>query len=438
MGWERIWDRVLDLPNKTIRGDGSDAELRPQGNTYKQDYRSTHNVTDLSTAFLGSMEHAGRGAALVALAVLFFIAYWMLAGPVSFIYLRYKKRTEHGWVLFALCALGATALTGLLVRLALRGSPQVKHVSFVQVAPDGNAIVQSRIGLYIPRNGAQSIALADTLPKRASYIMPYPLHPQHASDSSAMLAYLEYEVPLRDRTSSGDPQISIPFRSTLKKLQARWVGQLGGISGRAVVNRDSLKSLSGTLTNNSGVDLQSVWLVYHPTASQDDDAAVRLTERNGLAWPKGASIDLGEVSKKDMSKNDPVGSSWLNAGWMKEVFGVPLLDRMDAVYSDGNRAAVLLSIFDRLAPVAEEKREEAQTTRFELLRRAGRQIDASGVISAGALLILARSADDAPLPLPLRVGGSKVGGEGVVYYQFIVPLERTGPATQPFKADEDK
>ncbi len=98
-------------------------------------------------------------------------------------------------------------------------------------------------------------------------------------------------------------------------------------------------------------------------------------------------------------------------------------------YNNDDRAALLMTIFDRLSPGKITQNLE-RPERYELLRRAGRQFDASGAISAGQMLIFARAEDSAPLPFPMKVEGEQVKGEGVVYYQIIVPMDRGGSATQ--------
>ena len=42
-----------------------------------------------------------------------------------------------------------------MVKLVLRGPPQLQHVTFVHMAPDHETVAQSQFGLYIPRDGKQ-------------------------------------------------------------------------------------------------------------------------------------------------------------------------------------------------------------------------------------------------------------------------------------------
>ena len=98
---------------------------------------------------------------------MFFIGYWLVAGPGSYLYLAGKRRKELSWMIFAASAVAATALTVLVVKLVLRGSPEAHHVSIVRIAGGGpgggyNAVVHSRIGLYIQRDGYQNVALRTT------------------------------------------------------------------------------------------------------------------------------------------------------------------------------------------------------------------------------------------------------------------------------------
>ena len=61
-----------------------------------------------------------------------------------------------------------------------------------------------------------------------------------------------------------------------------------------------------------------------------------------------------------------------------------------------------------------------------------RHLDMSGALAAGKLIVLAETEPGA-MPIPIEVEGDLVTGEGVTYYQFLLPLNRTAlsAATQP-------
>ena len=103
-------------------------------------------------------------------------------------------------------------------------------------------------------------------------------------------------------------------------------------------------------------------------------------------------------------------------------------------FDEMDRAALLMTIFDRIKVGKIVDTSNGRQDRYELLRPGGRQFDASGAISAGQLLIFAK-AEDAELPFGLKVEGQQVKGNGVVYYQVIVPLARTADAAEPMSAE---
>lgn len=453
LGWAQVWDRVFDWPNKTINSERVIlAQNTPQGQgmlaEFKR-YESAQTPTpDLSGTLLKGMEHGGRGAGYVAIAVLFFLGYWVVAGPGSYFFLAARKRTHYSWVMFAACAGVATLLTVGIVKVVLRGAPEVKHVTFVRVAPGGEAVAHSNFGLYIPRDGMQEIELKETLPKRASYVTPYPMHPAHLPDQSSggFVSYLEYDVPVRDRTSTEAAMIRVPYRSTLKKFNAKWVGQVKGtIAGRARVSGQG--RLSGKLINETEVNLHSVYLVFMPTLDSGgrDPVMIQIVDNNEQpAWPAGQVLDLSGLEDRvdrvvDGEAKLTAGSMGffgrLNFQWSRFRFHPSLRGGglgADDAFSEVELGALLMTVFDLVEPskVDENKR------RYELRRRAGRHLDASDAVSTGHMLVFARS--QGPLPFPMRVAGDEpVASEGVNYWQIIVPIDRptvapsTRPSTQP-------
>ena len=92
-----------------------------------------------------------------------------------------------------------------------------------------------------------------------------------------------------------------------------------------------------------------------------------------------------------------------------------------------------MSLFDRLKPM---RNETPDPTRVDIIRRGARRLDRSAAIGAGALLVVAHTTG--PLPIPLTVEGDKITGDGPIYYQFVLPLDRQAveqeiqaAATQP-------
>src|SRR5207302_6313227 len=91
-GWPYVWDRVFGWKNdpRAPLDKLKDEDDLYAGNGYD-------SAADIGTTLLPGMEFPGRGAAYITLAILFFIAYWVVAGPGGYFFLSAKKRREWIW-----------------------------------------------------------------------------------------------------------------------------------------------------------------------------------------------------------------------------------------------------------------------------------------------------------------------------------------------------
>ena len=148
-GWASIWNRVYDWKYTPIVVD-----------TYTtqdvKDRWAKGSTVDLGHAYVNPhiLNQTGTVSSLVALAVAFFIIYWVIAGPGMFAYLVNRRRQNLSWFGFTLAAMVATFVTVLIVRLVVRGPPQLAHSSVVQecrASPSScgqiSACTSSRMGI---------------------------------------------------------------------------------------------------------------------------------------------------------------------------------------------------------------------------------------------------------------------------------------------------
>jgi hypothetical protein len=459
-GWAYIWDAVFGWKS-TIHPaeDATDAD--------RDAFGSGEGVssTDLGAAVLPAMEFPSRGAAYITVAIIFFLVYGLIAGPISYVVLAARKKKELSWFVFALCACAGTALTVGVVRLVLHGDAELHHLSVVRISPGSSAIVRSRIGLYVPHGDMQRVALAGNSPDGVSFITAYPLPPDWFS-SSEFPAAEPYNIPVHDAPMDQSVAIDVPIRSTLKKLQARWVGDLPA----AIEGTPSLLPaasgghyIAGMLTNNSGVDLINVYLVFTvPWSNPPQDWMLYLPR-----WEKGKRIDLdkqfagaaflrvmlgmnGAVPGENKAIKAPVTGP---IGWSQFFYGQlashSLLSVQNDRFDDYNDSAPIsvpmLSFFDRLGPSKTDK--ASHQGRVELMRQGGRDFDLSQAVEAGKLAIVARAAPNeqtiSPLPEPMSVNGSPIAGEGRVLYQFVLPIDRSkaelpAPTSEPAAAENEE
>jgi hypothetical protein len=414
IGWPYVWDRVFGWKNEPLMV----TQQTPERIT--RPYAPAGGI-DFGQSLLKQMDHRSRTASLIALAVAFFVVYWLVAGPGLYAYLFSKRKTEMSWFMFGASAVAATALTLVIVRLVLRGPPELRHVSIVQAAPMQPAVVHSRFGLYIPRDGNQRIQLEGTAPETVSTISAFANHPANLLETPINQAgRLSYTVPISDINSDSPPAVVVPYRSSLKKFQASWIGDIGArIEGSARLVEQG--AIDGTIVNGTGQRLRNIYLAFrHPSTAWGDTVLYLPT------WDDGVTLNLN----REFNGTDDNRTPMLNP--QRRI--VPeegirirgrLLNEWQPFWLDGfrsnavKRSFPILSFFDRLAPA--RKLPDPSPDRYELLRRGARKLDISAALAAGQLVVLAES--DGPLPFPLRVEGSLIGGEGTVFYQFVLPLD---------------
>ncbi len=312
-GWPYVWDKVFGWKNDTIILEDYDRSKDTGQATDRIDhpeYSMDAPAVELGAAFLNGMQASARGVWLVTVAIFFFIVYWIVAGPGSYLFLASRKRKGLSWTVFAAAALIATAITVLVVKLVLRGDPEVHHITIVRLTPDAPADdgtprfaanISSRFGLYIPRDGEQTVELPDAGASLPSYVLPLALHPLQMPTEAGFTDTARYDIAT-DVLNTGDVSVRFPYRSTLKKIQTQWNGTVAeGITGSAqLINTYSIPDptdkgktrmvsvgpLSGKLTNATGRDLHDVYFAFRWGARREAEVLyVR-------SWPKDGQLDM--------------------------------------------------------------------------------------------------------------------------------------------------
>lgn len=458
-GWSGIWARVFGWAE-----DPAWVDARSAANNVLAEYDGASR--DLGTTMLEGMRLSGRSTALVGVALLFFIGYWLVAGPGLYLYLVAKKRPGASWFAFGGAAVAATLLTVLIVNLVLRGDPQVRHLTLFRATFDNDApemvIAHANIGLYIPRDGEQALALRDIDPGESSTIGPYIGHPRHYPDSRSTSGSYDVRVVLPGEDVDALGTADIPYRSTLKKLEATWRGVLGPanaedpkprIEGRPALTGDFRRPIRGTLLNATGQDLTDVWLAYRRPASGTlwDELLYVPSWQAGTqlnldtAWFGSGQTpppaDVNQPNTRLYGGSRVAGTLSLTDQWA-EKFG-PLRGNVlntGETYRDLRTAVPVLSFFERITPIRNDP-SGGRSPRVDLRRLNARDYDLSPALLAGALCVVA-TAEDAPLPVPMTVEGDPLQDtSGTTVYQFVLPIDRAAgntPTTQPTTQPADR
>jgi hypothetical protein len=475
-GWPFIYQAVFDWKDKTRLVD----KAGPNELTADRLYAPAADSDDFSYALLDGMELPGRSAALVGLAFAFFIGYWILAGPGGFGFLVVRQRQQQSWALFAGTALVATLATVALVKLVLGGAPELRHISVVRIAPNEPATVYSRFGLYIPRDGRQRLELAAPAEGWSSAMSAFAIHPlldnEFPDDNGP-----DYDVPVQDEAADGPLVLNVPYRSTLKRFEAQWAGDLPQyIQGTPVLGAGAIP-VSGVLKNKTGKTLTDVFIAVKGAPKGAGKGELNDSSGGGGGsddyllylpqWDAEQAIDLAQEFRVRLGNGDAAadlqeaagaGAAGGAAGLTKHSGGNPLVGpdnrpgpdhavvgRIeqdwqpfwtksmpnrglggDSRVTDPMMIVPMLSFFSRIPPM---RADPDTLARYELRRLGLRRLDVSAAVATGAVVVVASVHDD-PLPIPLTVQGEPVAGSGWTIYQFVLPADTTvasTPATQP-------
>jgi hypothetical protein len=435
-GWRFVWDRVFGWNNAT---------------DIAEDYQIPSNDSKwvLATAIdlgvpLLSFELTNDAMLLLTLAGFFLGTYVIVVAGILPGFLWQRKKSHLNWFYFAAAAMIATVLTVLLVKLVVRGPPKLEHFSFVRYASgEPTGVVDSRITLYVRQDGDQQIDLLNTAPHEVSDISPFSKHPQYVGNDDILPAYLEYQIPVHEPSDAQSVSVTIPFRSTSKKLQVHWVGEIKDTiyvpAGMPPLKLAQGDYIDGTVVNRTGFDLADIYFVFKaPQATVSDKVDV---DDNDMIiyvpnWPKDVLLKLQDVmAGANLINADKFQLGGKNPAWgHSNVQGAQWQRFWQLHHDDGgnlNYIEPLLTDFSRILPW--NTTQEYQ--RYEFLRREARVLDLSPAINAGKLVICAMAENKTPLPVPLNVAGSPVAGGGKTIFQFVLPLNRSDvyhvPATAP-------
>ena len=439
-GWVIILSRLLgynDEPRPNIE-ENSNVRASFLASSYR----------DLGSAPEDGMALSGKSMLLVTLAMIVFIAYWLIAGPGMYFYLAAKKKTHLSWFGYGAAAITAALLTFGLSKLVLRGPPELKHVSVLRMGQMADTFVQSDFGLYIPEDGMQELSLGEgvTTPPAIAAYSPKPEDISDSSRTNPIRYTVSMDPPTQDELErEGETiKLDIPYRSTLKKFESRWIGPSnGGISGQAkmgVEGNTLARFPSGSLINSTGRNLRNVHIAYRrsPTTSavtilylpswSSGQTLASLESEFQPAEGSVKTVGISGGSNIARARNEKVyGDLDLNWAeyWFTDFRRAQYLDGPEGVidWSRSDRTSpTVLSFFSLLPPM--RNADPATPNAVKLLRRGQRGWDVGAAVMAGNLVIVGEAIGD-PLPMPLEVDGRPVTGDGTTLVQVVLPLDRS-------------
>jgi hypothetical protein len=375
----------------------------------------------------------------IAVAVIFLGIYWLAAGPIGWGVLRMKKVVHWSWWVFGATVIVATGVAGLVVAFVHLTNYDLRHKTYILGAVNSRDVsAVGYYGVFAPANGPLRVSQPDS----GSSADPIGLNYLAPLDVMIPEGVKPYADPQGYSVADDKPNILTPvFRSTLKKLQGRWTGELPGIDGNAEFVATDLKTvpLKGSLTNHTGYDLYDVEIIVRrPAANPGNPWYSYLFHPRDGKWKSGDTIDLAKSLTPEFrgTTSAPIYLSDL-LNWMahyhadSNTIGVHMgPGQTDPFFNLGDEVSAAKNADDELALMLFDARAPdllKDQTRIEPAREFARAADATKLLQAAGALIIARAGDIAhsqyvSSPVPITVNNRLLPGKGEITFAWALPL----------------
>ncbi|MCH8054067.1 MAG: hypothetical protein IH895_08410, partial [Planctomycetes bacterium] len=278
--------------------------LRKKGALQQEDqgWRGFREPVDL---FAGMNQYIGfekKTTIYMLIAVLFVIAYGLLATWGSWFALMRRKMLKHSWTVFFLVS-AAASLLGVLAVQAIQGvGTELHQLTIVDGTVDSSVVTAH--GLFGLKTSSYVQDVEVWLPQGPPEYDDSPRSPHYLRPMSPKIDLNEsagrFADTKRYRSEPSRAQLlGVPIRATLKQFEGYWRGTMGGqISAniRMVKNAESPFARGSTITNKLGHDLVDCYLIE---AKRDPDEFDLTGTRSGgylIVHPIGRIPDGGEVN----------------------------------------------------------------------------------------------------------------------------------------------
>lgn len=213
-----FWNRLL-----ARRGSTPLPELYP---VYEDQELLRSNSTKefglgMGRLILDSIKIGGTGVATWLLVVLvMFVLYGVLAGPVSFWWLKRRGLIRYSWLVFlgfTLVFTGLSLAAASIGRSLISSQAPVRHLTFLDVI-DGEpqARATSWFSAYLPDYGVAELSISDPKSRLATWSPP----PKGSLESFPNSVVFEVKEPVN--------RLRVPSRGTSAHFKALWRGTLDG------------------------------------------------------------------------------------------------------------------------------------------------------------------------------------------------------------------
>jgi hypothetical protein len=371
-------------------------------------------------------------APVMLAAVVLFGIYWLLAGPISYLFLRQRGMVQYAWLGFVAVVLCFLAISWGGALLSQPGQSRISHYSVVTASAD-EPYLRSRswFSLFVPAFGETELALNAPAGTEASpNTLASPGLPLGRRSGAGFTDQRTYELD-----AAAPDRAAIPFRATARQLQLDYMGPLHNDLPGATHRWDLPEGEprienfwpAGTLRHGLPGTLHDVLVIYCP-----GDGEMPWVWRHG-DWAPGESLDLAQRDSVSRLVKRP-GRFEQDRQWAGEGFLGQLIDHktgqrftttegpsLTAADNELVQAIEMLTFYSAL-PAPNFRRTELTDPPVRYQRTFGRALEITH-LTAGPRLILVGHLKNAPLPAPLTAADQSVPAEGWTTFRWSHDLE---------------
>ena len=385
----------------------------------------------LDTGIASAVVRSGKAAVGVLTGLGVFAVYLLLAGPVGFRLLKWRRAERRAWPVFVLLAGVFTALAWGGATFSRPTKPEIRHVTLLDHVY-GQPVQRARVwfGALIPSYGESTLTVGDGSEERHDALAPWerPVSPAQASFPDARVY----------RVSAPKPDtVTFPTRSTVKEFRADWLGGPAWLMPQPsgdpphLVDTGEATRLRGVLTHGMPAALTDVRILL--VRGQTPLRSGRLENApppavisawtpvfpDGGGWKAGEALDLNVLTPASASIGDRLFADM--AGRYSRAATAD--GRVERSF-DGPGGLEAVGVFSMLEQPQYMTKSAAPLT--PLHRRETHTYDVSSWFVSPCVVILGRL-QNAPCPAPLRVDGEPVSSSGLVMVRWVCPLPGKPP-----------
>ncbi len=435
--WNRLLGRRSDTPLSRSMKD-----LREQERLVRTGPELRIVDDGLIMSETDDIEQVGGG---LLTAFFLFIAYWLLAIPVSWAILKSQRRLHLSWFIFFCATVIFSVIAWVIVASSRESAVHARHLTVIDsVHGQDQQRAISWLSLFTPGYTDHELVIEGD---GSDLILPW-------EPSENRLSGFPDPRQTTVDTTGGLNRLVIPSRSTTTPLQIDWRGPIAGTSWGDLLRMDPQRpihvvrdrdgqatSLRGSIISKLPGLLEDVQIIFvdqqhaMPRSPESIDGEITSwiepddsgrMERTGWHWalsddlPEGGSLMLDSLKLDDTST-------------LQRSFKAKYSDHRNQIGSISNpmnagerrRALEALSVYHQLEPPRwiRPAGKTRDVNHAITSRSIGRELDLSSWFSQPVILVTG-FLPESQVPLPLRINGEDIEkSEGLAMVRWILPLQ---------------